>query len=192
MFIFQNPLPRGLSNNIPASCSPVAGSVICSDSLLLFDDGIHGDETDSLVVSDFYTWNASSTLSFQVGGFTVRQMNLFFYHEPSAGIGLPDFKFSVSDSALPGNPLPYTILDNQDLKEDDATVRNVTFAFPDPMADVQFQIEFSMTENIKEFAISELQLCTDEGICIMKIYIFVFYACFFNHSSQHCRRDSFP
>ena len=96
----------------------------------------------------------------------VKQINLFFYHEPASGVGLPEFRLSAStsDNVL-GDPLTYTILGNQDLSQDDAQVRNVTLALtelPTESAN-RFHIGFTLTDSIQQFAISELQLCGDQG-----------------------------
>ena len=66
---------------------------------------------------------------------------------------------------MPGDPLTYTILGNLDLSQDDAQVRNVTLALtelPTEFAN-RFHIDFTLTDSIQQFAISELQLCGDEG-----------------------------
>ena len=98
----------------------------------------------------------------------VRRVTLYFYHEPASGIGLPEFILSasrfVSDSML-GDPLTYTILNNQDLIVDDAQVRNVTLALTEPIAQPvdHFHIQFFLTDSIQQFAVSGIQLCNDNG-----------------------------
>ena len=96
------------------------------------------------------------------------QVSLNFYHEPASGIGLPTFNLSASTSELItmlGDPLTYTILDNQDLTVDDAQVRNLTLALTEPITEPvnRFHIEFFLSDSIKQFAVSEVQLCNDSG-----------------------------
>ena len=96
----------------------------------------------------------------------MKQISLFFYHEPASGVGLPEFRLSASTSdTILGDPLTYTILGNQNLSQDDAQVRNVTLALtelPTEFAN-RFHIGFTLTDSIQQFAISELQLCGDQG-----------------------------
>ena len=96
----------------------------------------------------------------------VRQVKLYFYHEPASGIGLPEFNLSASTSEItPGAALTYTILGNQDLTVDDAQVRNVTLALTEPITQPvnRFHIQFFLTDRIWHFAVSEVQLCNDSG-----------------------------
>ena len=97
----------------------------------------------------------------------MRQVILYFYHEPASGIGLPEISLSgsTSDLAMLGDPLIYTILDNQDLTVGDAQVRNLTLALTEPITEPvnRFHIQFSLTDNIQQFAVSEVQLCSNES-----------------------------
>ena len=74
------------------------------------------------------------------------------------GIGLPQFTLSASSSPIiPGSVfLQYIILGNQDLSEDDATVRNVTLALTTTQTNEHFHIRFSLTSEKQQFAFSEL------------------------------------
>ena len=103
----------------------------------------------------------------------MRQVKLYFYHEPASGIGLPEISLSgsTSDLLMLGDPLTYTILDNQDLTVDDAQVRNLTLALTEPITELvnRFHIQFSLTDNIQQFVVSEVQLCSNEG----KLVIFI-------------------
>ena len=116
----------------------------------------------------------------------MRQVKLYFYHEPASGIGLPEINFSGSttDYSMLGDPLTYTILDNQDLTVDDAQVRNLTLALTEPITEPvnRFHIQFSLTDNIQQFAVSEVQLCSDEGKFNVHVsYIqFTYGLCFIN------------
>ena len=129
-------------------------------------DGSSGASSGSVDPSEFLAWNEDSRITLVRAGIPdALQINLYFYHEPSSGIGLPELQLSASISDLtPGDPLTYTILSNQDLSVDDAQVRNVTLAFtePKPTPVNRIHIRFSLTSSIRQFAISEVQLCADE------------------------------
>ena len=183
------PLPGDFFGNstYPDSCSRLFG-----DTGLSCLDGqtpIHDEEyatpgrVDS---SQFMAWNGSSRITLiQIGATDtlvgVRQINLNFYHEPEAGIGLPEFTLSASIfESLTGAPLPYTFLNNQDLSVDDAQVRNVTLALTEPITGSanRFHIEFSLTSDIQQFAVSEVHLCEDERKSLMKHYHTIFQVCY--------------
>ena len=166
---FPEPLP-GDFNGVPTApadgCFIVSSSITCGNiSDTVFTDGTVGDETGSLMPTSFHAWSDSSGFSLSHSTARVRQVKLFFYHQPSMGIGLPQFALSASDSSIiPGTPsLQYTILGNQDLSEDDAAVRNVTLALTTSESNDNFYIQFSLTSEIQQFAVSEVELFSDEG-----------------------------
>ena len=169
---FPMPFPgefNGISTTPTSSgCNNVGSEILCNSGDIVLTDGAFGDEGGSIDPTKFIAWNDSSRISIQHSDAVaaVKQVNLFFYHEPASGVGLPEFKLSasISDTDL-GNPLNYTILGNQDLSQDDAQVRNVTLALtelPTESAN-RFHIKFTLTDSIQQFAISELQLCGDQG-----------------------------
>ena len=174
------------NSTYPDSCILLSGDTALS--CLAGQSPIHDGEyatpgrVDS---SQFMAWNESSRITLTQTGATdtlvgVRQINLNFYHEPEAGIGLLEFTLSVSMSdAMTGASLPYTFLNNQDLSVDDAQVRNVTLALTEPITGDanRFHIEFSLTSDIQQFAVSEVQLCEDERKSLMKHHhtIFLFF-----------------
>ena len=168
---FQEPFPGDFFGHStrPEGCISLTSEIICTDVHdTLFTDGIVGDETGTLSPATFHAWNSDSRISFEHTTATVRQLNLFFYHNSSLGIGLPQFTFITTDSpALSGTPLQYTLLGNQDLSSGDATVRNVTIALTTTKSNTFFHIEFAMTSEIHQFAVSEVQLCSDAGIIIV-------------------------
>ena len=84
------------------------------------------------------------------------------------GIGLPQFTLIATYSIhTVGTALQYTLLGNQDLSSGDATVRNVTIALTTTKSNTFFHIKFAITSEIHQFAVSEVQLCSDEGIIIV-------------------------
>ena len=148
-------------------------ALICPITLsnVVIVDRRSGDNPGDTDPTEFMAWNESSRITLVRGGVgtinPVRQVNLYFYHEPASGIGLPEFTLSASTSEIQdlGSPLSYTILGNQDLTMDDAQVRNVTLALTEQItvSSNRFHIRFSLTDSIRQFAISEIQLCSDEG-----------------------------
>jgi len=169
---FPEPLP-GDFNGVPTApadgCFVSSSSITCNNiSDTVFTDGTVGDETGSLMPTSFHAWSESSGFSLSHSTARVRQVKLFFYHQPSMGIGLPQFELSATESnVVPGMSfLQYTILGNQDLSEDDAAVRNVTLALTTSQSNDNFHIRFSLpseTSEIQQFAISEVDLFSDEG-----------------------------
>ena len=146
--------------------------LFCPVDRVVITDGRVGHTSDSIGPTEFMAWNDSSRIILQrpafAGGIAaVREVNIYFYHEPAAGIGLPDITLSASHSVDPpyGPSLPYTILGNQDLTADDDQVRNVTLALTEQITDSVslLHINFSLTESIQQFSVSEIQLCSDVG-----------------------------
>ena len=169
---FIGPSPGDFfGNSTTPSCS-VSSALICSVDQVPITNGIYGYTPNGINSTEFLAWNESSRITLLRSGAldtltAVRQVKLYFYHEPASGIGLPEISLSgsTSDLVMLGNPLTYTILDNQDLTVDDAQVRNLTLALTEPITEPvnRFHIQFSLTDNIKQFAVSEVQLCSDEG-----------------------------
>ena len=150
-----------------------SSALICviSTDIIVIADGRSGDNPGNTDPTEFMAWNGSSRITLvRVGVDTitpVRQVNLYFYHEPKSGIGLPEFTLSAStfETHDLGSPLKYTVLGNQDLTEVDAQIRNVTLALTEQIAvsSNRFHIRFCLTDIIQQFAVSEVQLCSDEG-----------------------------
>ena len=161
------------SPTIPTYC--INGtSLTCSTEPLTLNrltDGEYGDGSDRVDYSQFIAWNNNSKVTLTRSGATstlnsVRTVNLFFYHDPALGIGLPEFNLSGSISeTMPGAPLPYTILGNQDIGAGDAQVRNVTLALTQNIVGDanRFHITFSLASGVQQFALSEVELCSDVG-----------------------------
>ena len=143
--------------------------VVCSVDQVPITNGRYGYSPNGINSTEFLAWNESSRITLRHAGLgtltAVRQVKLYFYHEPTSGIGLPEISLSgsISDLVILGDPLTtYTILDNQDLTVDDAQVRNLTLALTEPITEPvnRFHIQFSLTDNIQQFAVSEVQLCS--------------------------------
>ena len=161
------------SSTIPTNC--INGTILnCITEPLTLNrltDGDYGDTSDRVDYSQFIAWNNVSrvTLTRADGSSalnSVRTVNLFFYHDPALGIGLPEFNLTGSTSETkPGATLPYTILGNQDLGAGDAQVRNVTLALPQSIVGDanRFHVAFTLMSGIQQFALSEVELCSDVG-----------------------------
>ena len=171
---FVQPLPGDFfAISTTPSCVGGTSQLICTVDEVPITNGRYGDTPGNIDPTEFLAWKEnSSRFSFIRSGAldtltAVRQVNLFFYHEPASGIGLPEFNLSGSNFELSmlGNPLTYTILGNQDMTVDDAQVRNVTLALTEPITEPvnRFHIRFYFTDSVQQFAISEIQLCSDEG-----------------------------
>ena len=110
---FPEPLPGDFSGipTAPKDRCFVASSIIACSSIkdTVLTDGMVGDETGSLMPASFHAWSDSSRFSLAHNAATVRQVKLFFYHQPSMGIGLPQFTLSASSSPIiPGSVSHYT------------------------------------------------------------------------------------
>jgi len=99
-------------------------------------------------------------------------VNLFFYNIPSSGIGLPpaELFWSDNDPINPVRPLSHVIVGNQDLSQDDRTLRNVSLVVTtdqDSIPDYRyFRIRFTFpaeTSLIDWILLSEVQLCGEAG-----------------------------
>ena len=103
----------------------------------------------------------------------MRQVNLFFYNIPSSGIGLPPAELFWSDAnaVSPEIPLSHVIVGNQDLGQDDTTLRNVSLVVTTYQdADYRFfRIHFTFPAEaslIDWVLLSEVQLCGEAGLCV--------------------------
>ena len=159
------------NSTIPDSCSGDP-TLICNDlSINPLTDGEYGDTSNGVDSSQFIAWSESSRFTLtRAGGIdtlgSVRTINLFFYHDPALGVGLPELTIAASISEVePEDSLQYDIIGNQDLAAGDAQVRNVTIALSSNIAGDanRIHIAFSLTNGVQQFALSEVELCSDTG-----------------------------
>ena len=97
-----------------------------SGSTLLFNSDTGSAELDT---SKVFAWNRTVSIAFTTSvSDKVRQVNLFFYNIPLSGIGLPPVELFWSSVSPynPDKPLSHVIVGNQDLSQDDRTLRNVS------------------------------------------------------------------
>ena len=77
-------------------------------------------------VANFMGWNNSFTLEFNFGSrsFTLTQVNVYFYNNPSAGYGLPSIRTSVSFSGtlVDDTQIEYSFADNSEFFQTDDQV----------------------------------------------------------------------
>jgi len=160
-------------NNSPITgpgCIPDGDSLSCPDGILLRDS-----DTGSAVLdaSRVFAWDREVNIAFTISVATkVRHVNMFFYNIPSTGIGLPpsELFWSSGNPINPNNPLSHVIVGNQDLSQDDRTLRNVSLVVTtdqNSIANYRYLgIRFTFpaeTSLIDWILLSEVQLCGEEG-----------------------------
>ena len=155
-------LTTGCSN------SPVS----CVASTTPIGDGNHVPTSLSDLNSTF-AWNQDVTII--IGHTTntrVRAVNLFFYNIPSMGIGLPnEIELNRGTSQIiADSPLRYAVLGNSDLSQEDNTTRNVTIAAiaedGGEYRSIAITFRFSEADPIRWLILSEVEICTDQGMCV--------------------------
>ena len=139
----------------------------------LLEDGNFGSA--NLDTSKVLAWNREINIVLERTQSTLRvnQVNLFFYNIPSSGVGLPPVELYWSSSSifpvLPENPLSYVIIGNQDLRQDDSTLQNVSLVVTSNTANYRnFLIRFTFpgTSLIDWILLSEVQLCGVAGVYV--------------------------
>ena len=133
-----------------------------------------------LDTSKVFAWDEEVNLVFISSATKVRQVNLFFYNIPSSGIGLPPAELFWSDANLfnPAGPLSHVIVGNQDLSQDDRTLRNVSLVVTTDQSSIPnyryLRIHFTFpaeTSLIDWILLSEVQLCGEAGMCVLEATI---------------------
>ena len=175
-YIITTPIAYNNSPTAGPGCFPDGDSLSCPGSILLGDNDTGSVELDT---SKVFAWNREFSIALTTSVATmVKQVNLFFYNIPSSGIGLPpaELFWSDNDPINPVRPLSHVIVGNQDLSQDDRTLRNVSLVVTtdqdnDPIIfDYQyFRIHFTFpaeTILIDWILLSEVQLCGEAGMCV--------------------------
>ena len=128
-------------NNSPTTgpdCFLGGDTLSCPADALLLDNDTGSAELD---ISTVFAWDREVSIVFILTEATkVRQVNLFFYNIPSSGIGLPPAELFWSDTNVfnPDGPLSHVIVGNQDLSQDDRTLRNVSLVVTTVTADYRY------------------------------------------------------
>ena len=157
-------------NNSPTTgpgCVPDGDdSLSCGGGAILIDNDIGSAELNTGKV---FAWDREISIVFTTSIPTkVKQVNLFFYNIPSSGIGLPpaELFWSNSTPSNPNNFLSNVIVGNQDLSQDDRTLRNVSLVVTTDQEDnpdyryLRIQFTFpAETSLIYWILLSEIQLC---------------------------------
>ena len=156
-------------------CIPDGDSLSCPGGILLGDSDTGSVELDT---SKVFAWDREVSIAFTISAPTkVGQVNLFFYNIPSSGIGLPpaELFWSNVNPTNPDIPLSHVIVGNQDLSQDDRTLRNVSLVVTtsqDSNPDYTFlRIRFTFpaeTILIDWILLSEVQLCGEAGMWVCK------------------------
>ena len=161
--------PRPPAETIPSGCFDLPENPFqCGQSSPLLNRNKGSEENP--MNNEIHAWNSSLsprvTIQFTQNRasplpFTIRHFNLFFYHTPSMGIGLPDVQLN---GVLSGTktPLQYLITGNQDLNEDDDRRRNITLSVLSPSGYDRYELTFDFNVNlngISEMLLSEIELC---------------------------------
>jgi len=143
-----------------------------SGASLLIDSDTGSAELDT---SKVFEWDREVSITFTTSVVTkVRQVNLFFYNIPSSGIGLPPTELFWSVAPFSQyNLFSHVIVGNQDLSQDDTTLRNVSLVVTTDQSSIAdyryFRIHFTFpaeTLLIDWILLSEVQLCGEAGICV--------------------------
>ena len=173
----MNPTPIAY-NNSPTTgprCIPdMSRSLTCPGGILLVDSDTGSAELNT---SRVFAWDREVSIAFTSQLSKVMQVNLFFYNIPSSGIGLPPAELFWSDTNVlnPDEPLSHVIVGNQDLSQDDRTLRNVSLVVTtdqDSTPDYTFfRIRFTLPadSNLTDWILlSEVQLCGEAGMCLFQ------------------------
>ena len=159
-----------------SGCAATDPQPICAPGTLVINDGDNGPLNQSLTQSDVagvLAWNQDVTIIVSVLLATpirVTGINLFFYNNPSVGVGLPhEIELAYSNNPLAvNNPLGHAVLGNQDLSEDDNALRNVTVTVvpsgtSPSYTSIGITFRFSELNRIRWLLLSEIEICTDAG-----------------------------
>ena len=170
----MTPIPIAY-NNSPTTgpnCIVDGGTLVCPIGGVLFDGDTGSAELNT---SSVFAWDREVGISFAIPLTRVRQVNLFFYNIPSCGIGLPSAELFWDDAnpLNPDIPLSHAIVGNQDLSQDDRTLRNVSLVVTTDQSSTPdyryFRIHFTFpveTSLIDWILLSEVQLCGEAGMCL--------------------------
>ena len=164
-------------------CTAASGNrLVCTIDESVITNGDNGPVNQTLPdVSGVYAWNQDVTITLTLPDnmeARVTAINLFFYNNPSMGIGLPhEIELNWGTGGLfAGNSLGHAVIGNQDLSEDDNMRRNVTIAAleDDPTDSDDFRslgvtFRFSDVSSIRWLLLSEIEICSSPGTVYMYI-----------------------
>ena len=142
---------------------------ICQGKGLLGDTDFGSADLDT---SKVFAWNTAVSIAFTFTATQVNQVDLFFYNIPSSGVGLSPVELYWSDTnaILPENLLSHVIVGNQDLSQNDRTLRNVSLVVTgdQPQNNYRyFRVRFTFpaeTSLIDWILLSEVHFCEEAGV----------------------------
>ena len=161
------------------TCSSTGSTASCPGSGTPLGDGVLG--SGALDNSQVFAWNSDVVIDYQFTGGSSNPphlVNLYFYNEPTASsaVGLPIIRLTFDT-----NPVHYVFLGNQDVKESDSQYRSISLAITTAISDLMFStfsISLSfLNTNLNWVAMSEVELCTEEGESIFVCMEFHFHQC---------------
>ena len=174
--------PRPTAYNNSSTSDPLVQCVSsgnnglgCAGNGLLEDMDLGSADLNT---SKVFAWNREVSIAFTFAATQVNQVNLFFYNIPSRGVGLPPAELYWGDNnpALPVNLLSHAIVGNQDLSQDDRTLRNVSLVVTAVQSQGNYRylrVRFTFpaetsaqTSLIDWILLSEVQLCEEAGVCV--------------------------
>ena len=175
--ITPTPIPYNNSPTTGPNCIIESGDTLsCPVGGVLFDGDTGSTDLDT---SKVFAWDREVSIAFTNELSKVRQVNLFFYNIPSSGIGLPPAELFWSDTNVlnPDGPLSHVIVSNQDLSQDDRTLRNVSLVVTTDQDIIDayrfFRIHFTFpaeTSLIDWILLSEVQPCGEAGTCVSVMF----------------------
>ena len=145
-----------------------SNSLSCQGNGLLEDMDLGSADLNT---SKVFAWNREVSIAFTFAATQVSQVNLFFYNIPSSGVGLPpvELYWSSTNPTLPENLLSNVIVGNQDLSQNDRTLRNVSLVVTGDQSQSNYRylrVRFTFPEtSLTEWILmSEVQLCEEAGV----------------------------
>ena len=147
----------------------VSNTRICQGNGLLGDTDLGSADLNT---SKVFAWNTEVSIAFTFTATQVNQVDLFFYNIPSSGVGLSPVELYWSDTnaILPENLLSHVIVGNQDLSQNDRTLRNVSLVVTgdQPQNNYRyFRVRFTFpaeTSLIDWILLSEVHFCEEAGV----------------------------
>ena len=161
--------------------------IVCAIGESVITDGDYGPVNQTLPdISGVHAWNQDVTITLALLDnmqARVTAINLFFYNNPSMGIGLPhEIELNWGPFSLfAGNSLGHAVFGNQDLSEDDNMQRNITIAAlaDDPTDGGDYRsigvtFHFSNVNSIRWLLLSEIEICSSPGTVCMYISMYLY------------------
>ncbi len=145
--------------------SSIPGTFECSilDPLPVLSDRNLGGIPSPPNVSAIHAWRRSQgvvSITFRyLPAALIRHIRLYFYHDPSMGIGLPDVALSAASTSQ-----VYHVTGNQELNSSDARRRMVVLSFINTMiSENNYGITFTFgtSSKVDWILLSEVELCTE-------------------------------